>query len=100
MQTTAGEADRDERCGHILRAIPAMPVPRSTYPTPDPSVSAAAGQDPAGILPGVRFPNRSSAETVDDGSVPFGRPQRGDLTLDGDSHNTAAEKSLSASRQR
>lgn len=100
MHTAAGEANRDERCGHVLRAAPAMSVPRSTDHTPDPAFGAAAGLDPAGILPGVQSPIRSSAELVDDGSVLFRRPQLGGMTLDGDFPNTAAEQSLPAHRQR
>ncbi len=100
MRPAAGEANRDEACGHVLRAVPAMSLPRSTYHTSDPAFGAAAGLDPAGILPGVQPPNRSFAEFVDDGTVLFGRPQRGGLTLDGDFPNAAAEKSLPAHRQR
>jgi len=100
MHTAAGEANRDERYGQVLRAVPAMSVPRSTSHTPDLAVGAAAGLDPAGILPGVQSPIRSSAELVDDGSVLFGRPQRGGMTLDSDFPNTAAEKSFPAHHQR
>jgi len=100
MHTAAGEASRDERCGHVLRAVPAMSVPRSTSDTPNIAFGAAAGPDPAGILPGVQPPIRSSAELVDDGSVLFGRPELGGMTLDGDFPSTAAEKSLPAHRQR
>jgi hypothetical protein len=100
MHTAAGEANRDEWCGHVLRAVPAMSVPRSTYHIPDPAFGAAAGLEPAAILPGLQSPNRTSAELADDGSVLFGRPRLGGMTLDGDFPNTEAEKSLPAHPQR
>ncbi len=99
MHTAAGEANRDEWCGHVLRAVRAMSVLRSTSHIPDLDVGAAAGLDPAGILPGVQSPVRSSAELADVGSVLFGRPRLGGMTLDGDFPSTAAEKSLPAHRQ-
>jgi hypothetical protein len=77
-----------------------MPVPRSTPHTPDLAFGAAAGLDPAGILPGVQSPMQSSAELVDDASALFGRQELGGMTLDGDFPNTEAEKSLPAHRQR
>ncbi len=100
MHTAAGEANRDEQCGHVLRAVPAMSVPRSTSHTPNLAFGAAVGLDPAGILPGVQSPIRSSAELVDVGSVLFGRPQLGGKTLDGDFPTTADEESLPALPQR
>lgn len=100
MLTAAGEASGDECCGHVLRAVPAMSVPPSTSHTPNLAFGAAVGLDPAGILPGVQSPIRSSAELVNDGTVLFGRPQRGGMTLDGDFPNAAAEKCLPAHRQR
>ncbi len=99
MHTAASEANRDERCGHVPRAVQAMSVPRSTSQTPDLTFGAAAGLEVAGNLPGVQSPNRSFAELVDDGTVLFGRPQRGGLTLDSDFPNIAAEKSPPAHRQ-
>ncbi len=100
MHTAAGEANRDERCGHVLRAVPAMSVARSTSHAPDLTFGASAGLEVAGNLPGVQSPNRSFAELVDDGTVLFGRPQRGGLKLDGDFPNAAAEISPPAHCQR
>ncbi len=100
MHTAAGEANRDEQCGHVLRAVPAMSVPRSTSHTPNLAFGAAVGLDPAGILPEVQSPIRSSAELVDVGSVLFGRPQLGGKTLDKDFPTTADEESLPALPQR
>lgn len=74
MHTAAGEANRDERCGHVLKAVPAMSVAGSAYHTPHLPFGASAGMDPAGILPGIQSANRSSTELADDGSVLFGRP--------------------------
>ncbi len=80
-QMPVGEADDDERRGHILKPVPRM-MSDPTHDASDLALDPVGNLDSAGMHPAAQAHMASSAESVTEVSSSFGSPQQGVMTLD------------------